>query len=295
LKLEPGKHYFPIDGVEVWRNPKNEFIVFQCHYTANPLKRDPSWRQRAKSGLSLRKWKQEYEISWESYAGKPVYPDFSLKLHTSATTLEPEPGLPLLRGWDFGLTPAAIICQLQGRQLVVLREYVSSNMGIQRFAREVVLPGCAREFPNWADQENDWLNFIDPAGLAKAQTDERSCADLMFDSGIKSIYPGAITWEERRDSVETLLARFFRRGQAALPAILISRPECPVIVEGFQGGYQYPERVMEDEPEKIRPIKNRFSHPHDGLQMVTSMIGLIQRKDFHSMRIPAPAYFGSRG
>jgi hypothetical protein len=279
---------FPLPGVELWKNSKNGFLVFQLHYTANPAKRSDDWRKVTSSNLTRAKFMQEYEITWETWSGRPVYPEFNKKIHTSEIPLEPERGLPLLRGWDFGLTPACIVAQLQGQQLVVLKEFVSVNMGIERFAAEVVLPGCKSMFPAWGDPERDWLDFIDPAGLQKAQTDERSCAMLMGDAGIERIFPGPIDWETRRSSVERLLIKFFRKGGEVKPGIVIDRAECPELIQGFVGGYRYPDKVLEIEPEKIKPIKNKYSHPHDAFQYLCGEVQSLMRKMSGPPRRPMP-------
>lgn len=282
-------HKFPMEGVECWKNPGNLFFVFQLHYTANPNKRSDDWKNFTKGKLSNKRWQQEYEISWDSVAGKPVYPDFSKKLHLRID-LEPEPGLPLLRGWDFGLTPACVVGQLQGRQLVILYEFIGLNMGIKRFCEEVALPGCRVHFPAWNDSMKDWLDFIDPAGLQKAQTDESTCAQHMWTAGIRKIYPGPIDWESRRSGVEHFLLGAVRRGHQLEPALLVDPQFCDTVVRGFTGGYQYPEKTIEVEPDgKIRPIKNRFSHPHDGLQYMASIAKLLTRPGSRG-EIPIPAY-----
>jgi hypothetical protein len=105
---------FPMDGVEVYKNPKNKFLVFQLHYSANPNKKDPSYRDTIKSSMPIRQYMQEYELQWESYAGTPVYPDYQRSIHGSKEPIAPVLGLPLLRGWDFGLTPACVIAQYVG-------------------------------------------------------------------------------------------------------------------------------------------------------------------------------------
>ncbi len=281
---------FPMDGIEIWKNGKNQFMVFQLHYLANPLKRSAEWKKSVKSSLTNKRWMQEYEISWESQAGKPVYNDFSKKIH-GAIGLQPEPGLPLLRGWDFGLTPACVIGQLQGRQLVIFKELISHNMGIKRFCSEIVTPYVRNQYPGWSDAKKDWIDFIDPAGLQRMQTDETTCAQHMAEAGIRNIFPGAIDWETRRSSVENFLIKFMRRGTEVMPCFQIDLAGCPTVVQGFTGGYQYPEKTLEIEPDKIRPLKNKFSHPHDGLQYLCSMVSSLVRPGFgETVDIPAPSY-----
>ena len=288
---EPPVHKFPMDGVECWKNPGNKFFVIQLHYTANPDKRSTEWKSHTKGNLSHKRWMQEYEISWESVAGKPVYPNFSKKLHTRLG-IEPEPGLPLLRGWDFGLTPACVVGQLQGRQLLIFYEFIGLNMGIKRFANEVVLPGCRNAFPAWANPFSDWLDFIDPAGLQAAQTDETTCAQHMFAAGIKRIFPGAIDWETRRSSVDEFLEGAVKKGHQFESRFLIDPQYCDTCVRGFTGGYQYAEKTLIIEPDgKIKPIKNRFSHPHDGIQYLASGAVCLVRPGSRQLKeIPPPAY-----
>jgi len=285
---------FPMEGVEIWRNPKNGFVVFQLHYTANELKRNDQWKGQARAGLSSAKWNQEYEINWDAFRGKPVYHDFNERIHGSQGTLLPERGLPLLRGWDFGLTPACIVSQLQGRQLVVLKEFIGNNMGIKRFAGDVVVPGCKLLFPDWQDQKRDYYDFIDPAGLARAQTDETTCAQHMFAAGIKNIHPGPITWNDRIEGVEQFLLRFYKRGNEVVPGLQVSLAGCPTLVRGFKGGYQYPEKSIEIEPEIVKALKNSYSHPHDAFQMICGSISTLLKHRTNSGSIPIPGFNNRR-
>ena len=120
----------PVEGVKIRINPKNKFLVFELHYSADPRKRDEAYRESVRSSMPLANYLQEYELQWDTFVGTPVYRDFDERTHVSKKSLEPEVGLPLLRGWDFGLTPACIVAQLQGDQLVVLWEAQEFNMGI---------------------------------------------------------------------------------------------------------------------------------------------------------------------
>ena len=51
--------------------------------------------------------------------------------------------------------------------------------------------------------------------------------------------PGAITWEDRRKSVEDWLMKFGPKG----PLLKVNAAECPMFVKALQGGYQYPPEV----------------------------------------------------
>ncbi len=186
---------------------------------------------------------------------------------------------------DFGLTPAAIVCQQQGETLCVLKEYTAVNMGVQRFLANII-PQMRIDFPMWLDLSRDYLCFIDPSGFFRKDTDETTCASVMEAAGFSNIIPGPVQWEERRSAVESLLTRRTKRG----PCVQVSVPNCKMLVQGFQGGYRYPDGVLEKEPTmKLRPIKDKFSHIHDAFQGVCAKIGSSVRRG-PIVSVPSPEY-----
>lgn len=270
-----------LEGVEIWKNPKNKFAIFQCHYLADPAKRSKDFKETIKNSMPRGQYMQEYELQWDSFAGLPVYPDFNKRDHCT-DKWTPQIGLPLLRGWDFGMTPACIVAQLEMGRLTVIKEYVQFNMGIERFST-LVLQDCALQWPEWADNRRDWKDFIDPSGFARVDTDENTCAKVLATKGMNPI-PGAIAFEERRQSVEHFIIRRDKEG----PLLQVVEKDCPFMVRGFVGGYRYSEKASEIEPVKIKPLKDEHSHVHDALQMLTSKILVMKRRI--SSPIPAPAY-----
>lgn len=270
----------PMKGIEIWQNHGNKFWIFQAHYSANEKKLEVI--DEVRSSMPSEKFKQEYEIQWDSFFGKPVYPDFDPQIHIN-NSISAERGLPLLLGFDFGLTPACVVCQLQSEALVILEEYTAENMGIDRLLDTIVIPGLRNNYMYWRDFKKDFMTFIDPAGINRSQTDESTCAESLCSRGF-SPQPGPITWEERKQGVEGYLIKFTKKG----PCLQINEEKCPLLVEGFKGGYQYPEKSIEIEPLKARPLKNKYSHPHDGLQYVAaSLKSLFQNK---KTKIPGPRY-----
>jgi hypothetical protein len=257
--------------------------VFQLHYTADPLKRNSKEIAAIKAAMPVAQFNQEFEIQWESYAGMPVYQDFQSVRHLLKVRPEPWLGLPLLRGWDFGLTPACVIAQLQGQQLVVLREFTAFNKGAEQFC-ESILPQVHQLYSGLS-----WFDFADPAGVAKAQSDMTTCFEVLGKFGVTPI-PGPVRWEERRQSVEHFLVRKTKEGEG----FGIWEQDCPTLVRGFKGGYRYVEKAREVEPDKLRPIKDVHSHPHDALQYIASGVrrgGL--RKG--AIQIPTLSYFKGAG
>lgn len=284
IEMDPARSIprHPIPGVQTWINPKNNFLVFELHYSANPEKQRPEYISAIKASMPLAQFNQEFELAWDSFEGKPVYPDFDKNFHVSKELLLPEPGLPLLLGMDFGLTPACVICQVWGHQLVILREVTEFNMGAERFS-DLVIAVIAQHYPRWRDFKRSVQTFVDPSGYFRKDTDEGTCAEILEEKHFNP-QPGPVAWEGRRQSVEHFILGRTKEG----PMLLINGQTCPMAIRGFAGGYQYPERSFEIEPNKIRPLKNEYSHVHDALQYVAS--AFMEFKGGPPVHVPTPSY-----
>lgn len=189
--------------------------------------------------------------------GKPIYPEYADRVHCKE--VDPVPGKPILRGWDFGLTPACVFCQeLPDGRFLVFDEMVSDNMGIDEFSDEVI-EHCNRSFRGGASFE-DWG---DPAGQKRVETDARSAFEILHNKRIliePSIQSPAMRWE----SVKNPLRRL-RNGEP----MFVVHPRCKTLRKGFQGGY-HRRRLQVSGPDRfhIAADKNEYSHPHDALQYV---------------------------
>lgn len=191
--------------------------------------------------------------------GKPVYPEFNPLIHISGGPLETYRGLPIILGWDFGLTPACIAAQVtpQG-QLRWLREYVGTDIGIRQFAKTVVKPALATEFPGMRI-----ISVGDPAGRDKTQANEVTCMQELAAAGLETI--GARTQDPtaRREAVSGFLTTLTPQGD---PAFLVD-PSCTTIIKGFEGGFKYRRVMVPGEARYMDTVdKNKFSHPHEAGQ-----------------------------
>jgi hypothetical protein len=271
----------PMEGVKIWKNPKNKFLVFELHYTADPGKRAPEYKESIKTSMPLQEYLREYELHWDTFSGQPVYPEFG-KLHITYDKPEPVHGLPMIIGFDFGLTPAAVVAQFEAGTLTVFQEYCEINMGAIRFLDKVT-QDLRMRYPTKSDFKKDWLCFIDPAGFNRNDNDERQTAQTV--GKYFTPMPGPIAWETRRTAVVELLMKLNK----GTPAFKIFGQECPMLLKGFEGGYRFSDKSIDIEPNKLRPIKDAFSHPHDALQYVCSGVRTISRQ--MSRTIPKPEYF----
>jgi len=184
-----------------------------------------------------------------SLAGKPVFPAFNAGTHVAKEELTVLPNTQVIIGVDAGLSPAAVIGQVnyQGR-VVVHDAIISESMGALRFIREKLKPLLASKYAGCRVGV-----VIDPAAFQRAQTDERTVADMFKAEGF-SVKPARTnTITARIAAVDQYLTRTVD-GQAGI--ILNPSGAHPLIV-ALRGKYRYKistKGEVDETPEK--------SHPH---------------------------------
>lgn len=188
-----------------------------------------------------------------SSAGQPVFKYFRPDYHMAKTAIKSlTNGLrPIVVGMDLGLTPAAVFGQQDARgRALILAEAVSFDMGVQRFIRSVLKPLIYEKFSG-----APVLVVTDPAGLQRAQTDERSAVDIIKAEGLKVIPARTNAVTARINAVDDYLMRQVDGD----PAFLID-PACTRLKAALMGGYRY-------KPKGDAVIdKNEHSHIADALQ-----------------------------
>ena len=185
----------------------------------------------------------------KSLSGLPVFRSFDRTVHVADTTIKPlYSDDPLIIGVDAGLTPAAVIGQVayDGR-LIVYDAKISDGMGALRFVREVIKPLLVNKFPGRRS-----VIIIDPAAFQRAQTDERTVADIWRNEGF--MVKGAKT-----NSVAARIAavdRFMTRVVDGKHGVVIDPEGALPLVQALAGKYRYKintKGVRDESPEKSHP------------------------------------------
>jgi len=188
-----------------------------------------------------------------SLAGTPVYKYFKPDYHMAKGPVRHiQNGVrPIVVGMDLGLTPAAVAGQQDPRgRALVLAEAVSFDMGVQRFVRTVLKPMLFEKFPG-----APVLVVTDPAGVQRAQTDERSAVDIIRAEGLRVISARTNSISARTNAVDD----FLMRQVDGDPAFLLD-PGCTQLKAAMMGGYRY-------KPKGNGEIdKNKHSHVAEALQ-----------------------------
>ena len=187
-----------------------------------------------------------------SSAGQPVYKYFRPDYHMAGSPLTPiiNGVRPLIIGMDLGLTPAAVIgqCDPRGRALIYA-EAVSFDMGVQRFIRTVLRPLLFEKFAG-----ANIIVVVDPAGVQRAQTDERSAIDIIKAEGLRVMAAKTNNVTARLNAVDEYLMRH-ADGESAF----LVDPGCTALKSAMMGGYRFNPRTGAIE-------KNKHSHVAEALQ-----------------------------
>lgn len=208
--------------------------------------------------------------------GKPVWPEYRDVIHCPPKDHggEPNPvgGQPIVRSWDFGLTPACIFSQITPRgQWIVFDELVATDMGADQLS-DAVREHSARYYPRF-----DFWDVGDPAGAQRSQSDMKTCFQILHSKGLM-IEPAIQTLQIRLESVRKPL-RTLVDGRPQF----VLHPRCKELRRGLQGGYHYRRLRITGERYTEQPEKNQWSHPCDALGYAGTRLfgaGLLEQRGF---------------
>ena len=187
-----------------------------------------------------------------SLSGQPVFKAFNRDTHVAREPLVPRSlslgAGNLLIGVDAGLTPAAVLGQVthDGR-ILVYDALVSDGMGALRFIRERLKPLLATKFAGFRT-----LVIIDPAAFQRAQTDERTVADIYKAEGF-------IVKPARSNSVVARLSaveKYLTRTVDGKSGLLLCPTSGAPLVQALAGKYRYKissKGERDESPEKNHP------------------------------------------
>jgi hypothetical protein len=195
-----------------------------------------------------------------SLSGTPVITTFNAQLHVAQTYLKPNPHLPLVAGFDPGLSGSALIFgqqDLNGRLLVV-DELCQRDMGAERIITDRLNPLLKARFNGF-----EFIIAPDPAADTRSNNNERTIVDTLRDKrkgGFRVAFPDGLNnrLPLRIEAIEYFSTRLVQ----GIPALQID-PRCKNLIRSLQGGWRYETdrrgKLLKEEPEK-----NQSSHPGDG-------------------------------
>ena len=130
-------------GIKAHRTPKGHTLV-RIEWWSQPQRRSRSWYESEKRKYPTEHdFEREFEIDWHIGSGDAYFPEFNQRGGVKFYSLQTRgilAGLPVFRGWDFGVRrPAVVFGQIdQTGRVWVYRELAPSNINIHEF-RDLVL------------------------------------------------------------------------------------------------------------------------------------------------------------
>jgi hypothetical protein len=248
--------------VPTTRNQQNNFIVARLHYTLDPDKARPDWKERTMRGMPRDPrtreplaWNREYELDYSTYVGQAVFPEFT-ELNIREITVEPKDMLYV--GWDFGFRrPAVVVTKLnQFDQWCWIKGIIGKDEGILRFGKRVgefllsEYPGCR------------YIHSCDPAGHQKTDKAEKTSIEVLQSLEIFPVSRSSPV----NEGIEIIRQKLVMRDDGKV-GLLVNSGEADLI-DGFKGGYRYKEN-REGEPEKEEIEKDGyFQHLFDAARYI---------------------------
>lgn len=253
------------------QNPRADYITkFGYYYVPNPA---ATYARVVNGGYKY--WASIIETATDLYtvrttvcnkwsnttSGKAVFPSYDDTEHTTSQDIEPVYHIPLDIGLDHsGLHPAAIIGQVVGGQLRLLDEVLftddKAGMTFTEFIQSELAPVLNERYAGMEVRIH-----LDPA-IMRSQIDGRTVYDVLTPAGLTARPASTNDPRMRRDSVNRWLQR---RG-----AFKVSS-RCPRLRQAMRGGYQF--KVNAQGLPTPDVVKNKHSHPAEGLQYLT--VGLL--------------------
>ena len=281
----------PMEGIQTWRTKKG-WKVLRLHYTADPDKRSPEWKQAAMDSMpDQMSFNREFEIDFTSSSGLPFYPLFYEKYaedkgYFCAPQPYPKRGL-IYRGFDFGFRKPACIWLREGIDGVVrvLREFTPENIDVYQFRDAVkVLSGemdiseldperheraltwldrCHPEIP-WFSRDNVFINFAGPEATyvqsIQGEKGELNDAEVFQGGGIQ------LSIVNQRVSAGTYIIRnIMRPKRDGNPGLQVD-PSCITLIKGLAGGLTFGVGTKATPLDDEVAVHPEFSHIHDAFR-----------------------------
>lgn len=234
-------------------------------------------------------WVRRYlEGRWGAIVlGERVHPEFSEKLHVYPGLVY-NPGLPVIRTWDFGNTMAVIFSQLREKiGLDVLNEALRKQITAQQFAH-LVARMSKEMFPGAVFED-----YGDIAGLHTESTSGMSPIDVVNKELSIKINYEQIPLKDSLDFVSTKLSQIV----GGVTAIRIS-PKARLIIEALDGGYVWAKNRDGSVKNGIPAGDETFEHLMDDFRMTIwhkFAFNRAERSRSGSVELPSESFWEEYG
>lgn len=238
--------------------------VSTLHWKQHPFK-DEKWYEAQKENRSVKDIAQELDINYNISAGDPFYQGFSRALHLRKMRISQD--RELILGWDYGFRhPNCSIHQIttEGTWIIVDNIF-GEDQTIDEFGAYVI------EYLNqhWAGYQYRHNSYGDPAGTQSSDKSRKSSQQILNEMGFKVRSIPSNTIYSNYAARKSIIEKKLRTLIGGVPALVINDvPNNQMIVEGFEGGYRYPDANKYGGTSE-KPIDDGwFEHPFNSIEYV---------------------------
>lgn len=276
-------------------NGKNNFFaklrfggkikVYTHHWKAHPGKSD-AWYLSQKNDRSDKDVAQELDINYSVSAGDPFYIGFSRGTHVKKMPISKEKELIL--GFDYGFThPNCVITQLNAEGIFIIVDNIfGENQTIDEFGEH-----CKAYLNSqWHGYTFGRLCFGDPAGQQRGDKSKRSSAEILISMGFKVVSVPSTSAIGSYANRKNVIEKRIRTMIGGIPSLVVNDvPNNEIFVEGFEGGYCYPDANKYGFSAETPIHDDYYSHPFNGLEYISinlfKPVEKEERKPTHRNRL----------
>jgi hypothetical protein len=238
--------------------------VNTIHWRLHPNKND-EWYNKQKGDRSTKDVAQELDINYTISAGDPFYRGFSRALHLRKMNISRERDLIL--GWDYGFNhPNCSIHQITTEGIwVIVDNIFGENQTIDEFG-EFVLEYLNEKYEGFQFRRR---GFGDPAGLQASDKSRKSSQQILNDMGFKVSSIPSTSAATNYAARKAIIEKKMRTLIGGVPALVVNdTPNNSIIVEGFEGGYRYPDANKYGGVSEHPVEDGWFEHPFNSIEYV---------------------------
>lgn len=238
--------------------------VYTISWQMHPEK-DILWYEQQKLNRTDKDVAQELDISYTVSAGTPFYKGFLRSIHVRKVM--PRQDRPLILGFDYGWDhPDCVITQLWPEgNWIILDNIFGDSILIDEFA-DVVTRYLAEMFPGMKIQNPCWG---DPAGRQASDKSKKSSEQILRVKGFPvQSRPSNLpftNYSARKNIIEKKLKTLIQ----GLPGLIVNDvPGNQIAIDGFEGGYRFPDENKYGAIREVPAADNYFEHFFNSLEYV---------------------------
>jgi len=267
-------------GIHGYLNQKDIFLL-AVHYTADPDRRAPEYQSNLRKGYtSIRRYMRENELDFALAEGQGVWTNEFHRSRHIVDRYDPDPGLPIHRGWDFGYRGQSVcLAQVNHEgQLVLFDQLIYKYVPLSKVVQEAEIRTRRAIGGSFLSITGDTVRTIVPQVMdygdpASRQTNAKGETDVDTMSRYNIHLLTRSTKGRKHDLIEQVRALLLPRADGK-PTLVVARnsPEMDHVISMFEGGYHY-EHSVTGRAEKERAAKDGFfDHIADAIQYLVDNV-----------------------